>query len=230
MDCSTPGLPVPHYLLEFAQVHVHWVSDPIQPSYPLPPSSPLDPMDRSLLGSLFMSFPRQEYWSGLPFLLQGIFPNQGLNLPLLHSQVGSLPLSHQGRGKGTITGIKCQECWVRRRYQIWLLMWSSWKKRIRLKKRFRSMSSPFTRVLAHQTQRNSSLKPVFPFFLVSSQSYTFGVTYYSCFPLVESESSERGKSKFSQINSDDFDSKWLKGNSFACDTLCHGFLPQIKIK
>ena len=23
MDCSTPGLPVPHYLLEFAQVHVH---------------------------------------------------------------------------------------------------------------------------------------------------------------------------------------------------------------
>ena len=22
-DCSTPGLPVPHYLLEFAQVHVH---------------------------------------------------------------------------------------------------------------------------------------------------------------------------------------------------------------
>ena len=23
MDCSTPGLPVPYYLLEFAQVHVH---------------------------------------------------------------------------------------------------------------------------------------------------------------------------------------------------------------
>ena len=23
MDCSTPGLPDPHYLLEFAQVHVH---------------------------------------------------------------------------------------------------------------------------------------------------------------------------------------------------------------
>ena len=40
MDCSTPGLPVPHYLLEFAQVHAHWVGDAIQPSYPLlPPSS-----------------------------------------------------------------------------------------------------------------------------------------------------------------------------------------------
>ena len=29
MDYSTPGLPVPHHLLEFTQVHVHWVSDAI---------------------------------------------------------------------------------------------------------------------------------------------------------------------------------------------------------
>ena len=36
----SPGLPVPHYLLEFARVHVHWVSDAIQPSHPLPLSSP----------------------------------------------------------------------------------------------------------------------------------------------------------------------------------------------
>ena len=40
MDCSTPGFPVLHYLLEFAQTHVHWVSDAIQPSYPLSPPSP----------------------------------------------------------------------------------------------------------------------------------------------------------------------------------------------
>ena len=33
MDCSTPGLPVPHYLQEFAQVHVRWVGDAIQPSH-----------------------------------------------------------------------------------------------------------------------------------------------------------------------------------------------------
>ena len=39
IDCSMPGLPVPHYLPEFAQVHVHWVSDIIQPSHPLLPSS-----------------------------------------------------------------------------------------------------------------------------------------------------------------------------------------------
>ena len=32
MDCSTPGFPVLHYLPEFAQTHVHWVSDATQPS------------------------------------------------------------------------------------------------------------------------------------------------------------------------------------------------------
>ena len=31
MDCSTPGFPVFHSPLEFAQAHVHWVSDAIQP-------------------------------------------------------------------------------------------------------------------------------------------------------------------------------------------------------
>ena len=40
MDCSTPGLPVHHQLLEFTQTHVHWVGDTIQPSHPLSTSSP----------------------------------------------------------------------------------------------------------------------------------------------------------------------------------------------
>ena len=40
MDCSTPGFPVLYYLLEFAQTHVHWVSDAIQPSHPLSSPSP----------------------------------------------------------------------------------------------------------------------------------------------------------------------------------------------
>ena len=39
MDYSSPGLPDPHYLLEFTQVHVHWVSDAIQLFHSLPPSS-----------------------------------------------------------------------------------------------------------------------------------------------------------------------------------------------
>ena len=39
-DCSTPGLPVPHHFPKFAQVHVHYIGDAIQPSHPLMPSSP----------------------------------------------------------------------------------------------------------------------------------------------------------------------------------------------
>ena len=40
MDCSTPGFPVHHQLPEFAQTHVHRVSDAIQPSHPLSSPSP----------------------------------------------------------------------------------------------------------------------------------------------------------------------------------------------
>ena len=40
MDCSRPGFPVLHYLPEFAKVHVHWVSDIIQPFHPLSTLSP----------------------------------------------------------------------------------------------------------------------------------------------------------------------------------------------
>ena len=53
MDCSTPDFPVLHHLPEFAQTHVHRVSDAIPPSHPLSPSSPLalnlfQPQDFSL--------------------------------------------------------------------------------------------------------------------------------------------------------------------------------------
>ena len=32
-DCSMLGLPAPHHFPEFSQVHVHWISDAIQPSF-----------------------------------------------------------------------------------------------------------------------------------------------------------------------------------------------------
>ena len=41
MDCNTPGFSVLHYLPEFAQIYVHWVSDAIQPSHPLSSPCPL---------------------------------------------------------------------------------------------------------------------------------------------------------------------------------------------
>ena len=57
-----------------------------------------DLMDSSLLSSSSMEFfLRQEQLSGCHFLLQGIFPTQGLKLPLLcllHWQANSLPPSH----------------------------------------------------------------------------------------------------------------------------------------
>ena len=40
MVCSTPDFPVPLHFPEFAQVHVHWIGDVIQPSHPLSSSSP----------------------------------------------------------------------------------------------------------------------------------------------------------------------------------------------
>ena len=41
MNCSIPAFPVLHYLPEFVQTHVHWVSDAIQSSHPVSPPSPL---------------------------------------------------------------------------------------------------------------------------------------------------------------------------------------------
>ena len=54
IDCSTPGLPVHHQLLESTQTHLHWVGDAIQPSHPL--SSPSSPFNLSQhQGLLFFS-------------------------------------------------------------------------------------------------------------------------------------------------------------------------------
>ena len=49
IDCSIPGFLILHYLPEFAQTHVHWVGDAIQPSHPL--SSPFSSCPQSFPGS-----------------------------------------------------------------------------------------------------------------------------------------------------------------------------------
>ena len=43
MNCSMPGLPVHHQLLEFTQTQAHWVGDVIQPSHPLSSPFPTAP-------------------------------------------------------------------------------------------------------------------------------------------------------------------------------------------
>ena len=65
MNCSTPGLPDHHQLLETTQTHVHWVSDAIQPSHPL--SSPSPALNLSQHQGLFKwvssSHQVPKYWS-----------------------------------------------------------------------------------------------------------------------------------------------------------------------
>ena len=52
MECSMPGFPVLHHLLELAQPRVHWISDAIQPFHPLS-SPPLPAFNTSQHQGLF---------------------------------------------------------------------------------------------------------------------------------------------------------------------------------
>ena len=66
MDCSTPGLPVHHQLLELTQAHAHWAGDAIQPSHPLsslllPPS--IFPSIRVFSNESALRIRRPKYWS-----------------------------------------------------------------------------------------------------------------------------------------------------------------------
>ena len=54
------------------------------------------PWTVDLQAPLSIEFSRQEYWSGLPFPSQGIFPTQGSNPGFLHCRWILYHLSHQG--------------------------------------------------------------------------------------------------------------------------------------
>ena len=61
-----PGFPVLHYLLEYAQTHVHWVGDAIQPSHPLSPLLLLlsiFPSIRVFSSELALCIRGPKYWS-----------------------------------------------------------------------------------------------------------------------------------------------------------------------
>ena len=66
MDCSTPGFPVHHQILEPTQTHVHCVSDAIQPFHPLPslllPPSTF-PSIRVFSNELVLHIRWPKYWS-----------------------------------------------------------------------------------------------------------------------------------------------------------------------
>ena len=73
VDCSTPGFPVHHQLLELAQTHVHRVNDATQPSHPL--LSPCFPMSR-FFTSGGQSIGASASASVLPMNIQYCFPSE----------------------------------------------------------------------------------------------------------------------------------------------------------
>ena len=107
MDCSTPGFPVHHQPLEFAQTHVHWVHDAIQLPHPLPfPSPPAFkfPSIRVFSNKSVLCFRWPKYWASalasvLPMNIQDWFPLGLTGLislkPKGHSRV--LPQYHSSK-------------------------------------------------------------------------------------------------------------------------------------
>ena len=79
MNCSTPGLPIHHQLLEFTKTHVHRVGDAIQPSHPL--SSPSPPA--------LNLFPVSGY-----FQMSQLFPSGGQSIGVSAS-TSVLPMNTQ---------------------------------------------------------------------------------------------------------------------------------------
>ena len=66
MDCSMPGFPVHHQLLELAQTRAYWVSDAIQPSHPLSSLfllSSIFPSIRAFYNESVLHIRWPEYWS-----------------------------------------------------------------------------------------------------------------------------------------------------------------------
>ena len=89
MDHSMPGFPVLHYFPEFAQIHVHWVSNAIQPSHPrLPP---------------FSSCPQSFPASG-SFLMSQLFTSDGQSIGASAS-ASVLPMNIQGWFPLGLTGL-----------------------------------------------------------------------------------------------------------------------------
>ena len=86
--CSMPGLPVLHCLPEFAQTHVHWVSDDIQPSLAIQHEM----LDVAPFSSCHLSFP-----SSGSFPMSWLFASDGHSIGALAS-ASVLPMNIQSWG------------------------------------------------------------------------------------------------------------------------------------
>ena len=95
MDCSAPGFPIHHQLLELAQIHVRWVGDATQPFHPLSsPSPPAFNLSQhqglfQWVGSLHQVakiLKLQLQHPVLPMNIQGWFPLESTGLISLQSK------------------------------------------------------------------------------------------------------------------------------------------------
>ena len=127
MDCSTPGFPVFHYLLEFAQTHVHWVDDAIQLSHPLlPPSPPVlnlsqyQGLSQWVFSSGGQSIGASALASVLPMSIQGWFPLGLTGLLFLLSKGLSSVFSSTTVQKGQFFGAQ-SSIWSKSHIHTWLL-------------------------------------------------------------------------------------------------------------
>ena len=83
VDYSSPGFSVLHYLLEFVQIHAHWIGDAIQPSHPcrsllilpsvLPGISESFPMSQLFISGS-QSIGASALATVLPMNIEGWFP------------------------------------------------------------------------------------------------------------------------------------------------------------
>ena len=80
VDYSTPGFPVLHSLPKFAQIHVHWVGDAIQPSDSLPPTR---------FSFCLQFFPANRAFSNCAWYLHSILDVIIKKLSLLHQGLRS---------------------------------------------------------------------------------------------------------------------------------------------
>ena len=129
MDCSKPSLLVPHHLLKFVQIHFHWISDAIQPSHPLLPSSP-SAFNLSQNEGLFQrvgclpsggqSIGASASASALPMSIQGRFPLKLTSLISLLSKglsgVFSSTTVQKHQFFGTLPSL-----WSNSHHHMWLL-------------------------------------------------------------------------------------------------------------
>ena len=93
MNCSTPGLPVHHKLLELTHTYAHRVGDAIQPSHPLSSPSPPAPNPSQHQGLFQLVNSLHEVAKVLEFQLQHQSFQSTPTTDLLQDGLGGSPCS-----------------------------------------------------------------------------------------------------------------------------------------